>query len=84
MERLLLRVSEAAEMLGISRTKCYEMIAAFELPVIRVVEFTRVPLADLQAWIEEQKEAARPCRHGVALSVEVDLERVRPQLLRGL
>ncbi len=35
-QRLLLRIPEAAETLGIGRTKIYELIATGELPTIRV------------------------------------------------
>lgn len=55
---LLLRVGEAAKLLSISRTKVYEMIAAGELPFIKVRDSLRVPYADLESWIEERKEAA--------------------------
>ncbi len=65
-DRLLLRVHEAGEALGISRSKTYEMIAAGELPYIRIRDSIRVPLADLQRWIEQQKEAARLGSDGAA------------------
>jgi excisionase family DNA binding protein len=53
MERLLLRPAEAAELLGISRSKTYEMLAAGELPSIRVRSSIRVPHQALVQWIEE-------------------------------
>ncbi len=50
-EPLLLRVGEAATKLGISRSKCYELIAANRLPNVRVGESVRVPRERLEAWI---------------------------------
>ncbi len=53
-QRLLLRIPEVAEALGLGRTKIYEMIAAGELPVIRVGRAVRVPVMALQEWVEKQ------------------------------
>ena len=38
-------------MLGIGRTKAYEMIAAGELPVVRIRRAVRVPRKSLEDWI---------------------------------
>jgi excisionase family DNA binding protein len=54
MERLLLKPHEAAEMLGISRTKLYQLLARAKLPSIRVGSSLRVPLEELRQWIREQ------------------------------
>lgn len=54
MERILLRVTEAAETLGISRSKAYEMIAAGELPAIRLRGSIRIVHADLERMIEAE------------------------------
>ena len=35
-EKLLLKVSEAAEALGISRSHCYELIQAGKLPAVHL------------------------------------------------
>ena len=51
MERLLLRPSEAAELLGIGRSKVYALLAARELPAVRVGHSLRVPLEALQRWV---------------------------------
>lgn len=48
---LLLRVEEAARLLGLGRTKVYELIARGELRAIKVDAATRVPRAELDAWI---------------------------------
>ena len=57
MDKFLLRPSEAAELLSISRSKAYELIAAGVLPSVRVGGSVRVPAARLQAWIESHTTA---------------------------
>lgn len=52
--RLLLRVPEVAEVLALSRSKVYELIGA-GLPAIHIGRATRVPLAALRKWMEEQE-----------------------------
>jgi excisionase family DNA binding protein len=54
----LLRVEEVARILGIGRTKAFEMVARRELPVIRMGRLVRVPRAALDAWIAERTERA--------------------------
>lgn len=54
MERLLLRPLEAAEALGISRAKAYELIAAGEIPSVKLGGCVRVPVSALENWIAEQ------------------------------
>jgi len=53
-EKLLLRVSEAAEALGISRSHCYELIQNGKLPVIRLGASVRIPRAWLTRFVEEE------------------------------
>ena len=53
MDKFLLRPSEAAKLLSISRSKAYELIAAGVLPSVRVGGSVRVPAARLQAWIDK-------------------------------
>jgi excisionase family DNA binding protein len=55
-ERLLLRVPEAAERLGIGRTKMYEMIASGELPAIHIGRAVRISASALQKWVEEREQ----------------------------
>jgi excisionase family DNA binding protein len=50
MDRLLLRVSEAAELLGLARSKVYEMAASGQIPVKRIGKCIRIPAAELQKW----------------------------------
>jgi len=55
-QRLLLRIPEVAETLGIGRTKIYEMIATGELPTIRIGRAVRISVATLQKWVEEREQ----------------------------
>src|SRR5688572_23033797 len=57
MEKLLLRPSEVAELLGIGRSKSYELIGSGLIPSIRIGTSVRVPLDSLRAWIEAQNDA---------------------------
>lgn len=51
-DRLVLSVSEAAEMLGISRTLAYELIARHELPFLRLGRRIVVPRRALEQLLE--------------------------------
>jgi excisionase family DNA binding protein len=53
-EPLLLRPTEAARLLGISRSKLYELLAAGEIPTIHIGRSVRIPLVELKAWVNEQ------------------------------
>ena len=53
--RLLLRIPEVMSMLGLGRTKIYELIATRELPVIRVGKAVRISIVALEKWIEERQ-----------------------------
>jgi excisionase family DNA binding protein len=56
-EKLMLRPAEAADSMGISRSKCYELIARGELPSVRVGGCVRVPVDALRTWITNQVAA---------------------------
>jgi excisionase family DNA binding protein len=60
MDKLLLRPVEAAEAIGIGRSKVYELIARGELPSVRIGASVRVPVDALRAWIAQQLETSRP------------------------
>ena len=55
-ERMLLRVEEVSQMLGIGRSTVFEMIARHELPVLRIGRLVRVPRHALDDWIAERTE----------------------------
>jgi excisionase family DNA binding protein len=48
VERLLLRIPEAAETLGISRAKTYELIGRGDLKVLRIDGSVRVQMDELR------------------------------------
>ena len=54
---LLLDSRQVAELLGISRTKTFQMMSHRQLPTIHIGRCVRVPQAELVAWIESQVEA---------------------------
>jgi excisionase family DNA binding protein len=54
MDRLLLKPTEAGEILGLGRSKVYEMLANGELPVVRVGRSVRVPVEALREWVSRQ------------------------------
>ena len=59
MTKLLLTVPEAAEALGISRSKLYQLISAGLIRSIRIDGSRRVPVDALTAYINQlMKEAA--------------------------
>jgi len=62
MNRILWRADEVARMLGIGRSKTYEMIAAGQLPVVRVGRSVRVPSAALDRWVQANTRKQRPLR----------------------
>jgi excisionase family DNA binding protein len=52
MERIALRPVEAAEAIGIGRSKVYELIQRGELPSVRIGGSVRVPVSALNEWIK--------------------------------
>lgn len=55
MDKLLLRPNEAAEVLGIGRTRTYELLARGELPgVVRIGKSVRISAEALREWVREQ------------------------------
>lgn len=51
-ERLLLRPAEVAESIGVSRARAYELIAAGEIPSVKIGTSIRVSVQALRAWID--------------------------------
>jgi excisionase family DNA binding protein len=54
VDPLLLKAPEVAKLLGLGRSKVFAMIAAGELPFIRVGRSVRVPREALERWIRER------------------------------
>jgi excisionase family DNA binding protein len=56
-ERLAVSVTEAAQMLGISRTLAYRLVRTGELPSRRFQGRIIVPLVDLRALVDDRGSA---------------------------
>jgi excisionase family DNA binding protein len=54
LEPLLLKATEAGKLLGLGRSKVFAMVAAGELPVIRIGRSVRIPRQALERWIRNQ------------------------------
>jgi excisionase family DNA binding protein len=57
--RLMLRPAEAADAIGVSRSKAYELIGSGVIPSVRLGGSVRVPVEALRAWIAEQIQQAK-------------------------
>lgn len=60
--RLLLRVEEAAERLGIGRTLMYELVSRGEVESVPVGRLRRIPAECLAEYVARLREAARTNR----------------------
>jgi len=60
MDRLLLRPAEAAELLGVGRSKIYALLASGEVPSVRVGHSVRVPLQALRQWVARRSKGSGP------------------------
>jgi excisionase family DNA binding protein len=48
---MLLRIGEAAQLLGVGRSTIYQLITAGTIPVVRIGRSVRVSRAVLDAWV---------------------------------
>ena len=55
-EPWLLRVEEAAELLGISRSFVYDLISSGQLPSVRIGGCRRIWAVQLREWLEQQDQ----------------------------
>ena len=62
IERLSLKVTEAAAMTGYSRGMAYQLVARGEWPSIRIGKSIRVPVAALREWVERKTAEANKDR----------------------
>ncbi|MFA7585194.1 MAG: helix-turn-helix domain-containing protein [Novosphingobium sp.] len=59
-EPICVRVNEAARMIGVGRTKLYELIAAGEVKTVKLGKATRITTASLQELVRRRSgQAAR-------------------------
>ena len=56
MEPLLLRAGEVAKLLGLGRSTVFALLAAGELPVVRIGRSVRVPRVALERWVDERTD----------------------------
>ncbi len=56
--RVALRISEAAESLGISPRTMAELIAAREVPTVRIGRVVLIPVDELRLWLSERAQQA--------------------------
>ena len=59
-EQKFISLNDLQEILGIGRTKAYDLVASGELPAIRVGRAILVRLADLNRWAERQSYIDSP------------------------
>jgi excisionase family DNA binding protein len=52
VEPLLLRMTEAARLIGVGRSTIYELANRGEIPVVRIGRAVRVPARALHEWAE--------------------------------
>lgn len=57
MNKLLLHPEEAAEVLGLGRTKLYALLAAGEIESLTVGRRRLIPKDALEAFVQRQREA---------------------------
>ena len=51
---MLMRIDQAAQALGIGRTTMYRLIKEGHFTVVRIGRATRLRLADVQAWVDQE------------------------------
>jgi len=54
---ICVRVNDAARMIGVGRTKLYELIAAGEVETVKLGKSTRITTASLHDLVRRQREA---------------------------
>ncbi len=58
IEPLLVRVEEAERILGLGRTKIYELIRTGQIASVKAGTARRIPMAALKKWVEDQQKKA--------------------------
>lgn len=60
-KKLLVKAPEAAAMLSLGKSKLWSMTVGRQIPCVRIGKAVRYSVADLEAWIEQQKVPALAC-----------------------
>lgn len=58
VQPMLLTIPEAARMIGLGRSKTYELVTRGELRVVRIGRAVRLPRTAVENWVAEQVAAA--------------------------
>ena len=56
MDKLLYRVEESGDLLGLKRSKMYELIARGEIRAVKIDGATRIPAGELRAFAERLED----------------------------
>ena len=56
LEPICVKVNDAARMIGVGRTKLYELIASGEIEVVKLGKSTRITTASLHKMVIRQRE----------------------------
>jgi len=54
----LLRVVDVAPVCGVTPSRIYQMVAAGQIPAVRVAGSIKIPRAALESWLAEQRDLA--------------------------
>ena len=57
-EKLLLREDEARTLVGLGRTKFWELLSSGEIPSVSIGRARRIPAVALREWVDRQVGAA--------------------------
>jgi excisionase family DNA binding protein len=77
MDKLVLRPAEVADVIGLSRSRVYQLIASGEIPSFCIGGMRRVAVEQLREWVaQKQREVPRRLESAAAeRSVYSDLRR---------
>ena len=67
MDKIMVRVSEAADLTSVPRSTAYALVASGIWPSVRLGTAIRIPVESLRAWVEAQAGAAQ--RNGIDASL---------------
>ena len=62
MDKILLKVPEVAEMIGLGRSKAYQLMGSGELASVRVGRARRIPTEAVRKWVADQSAAEERSR----------------------
>ena len=67
MDKILLRPEEAADQLGVSRTKLYQLLSNGAIPSVRIGKSVRIRADVLRQWVSDRtgEEPTGACGQGI-------------------